>query len=330
MPSTITPIPLVDQPSTDGRPIPSIRIPHPFIPGLQIQSSVLRADSMGIDDPNLPAHLLPGTCVTLCSVVPWTLESHQYPHKRLPRYRLDAAGKDPENGKDHPYRILQVFNTTTQILLVNESRDGHKFGPAPVYALGTTDNPGDLMQGYANDLIREWAGDHPIGNHQGKLGVGIIIGKHPWQRNNEPTDEEVTQLRKLMRGHHYGLIEMADQAWVSNDPKVKARTGSQEYRRALEFAVRDYNEKFERHPWYIQLGPDGTGAIGTCPVCFDPFNVNAFICGSCRYNLADYFTSRQIKCDPKEFPGVAREIEFMRKLQSAKGNTPKSETTTTQ
>lgn len=317
MPPTIDPIQVTERNATT-KTAPGTKIPHPFIPGLTINDSVLRADSMGIDDPDLPAHLLPGTCVTVCSVVPWSLTSHQFPHKRLPRYNIEAAGMDPETNEEVPYRILRLHNTTTQILLVNESRDGHKFGPAPIYALGTANSPGDLMQGYANDLVREWAGDHPVGNHQGKLGVAIIIGEKPWQRDNKPTKAEFDRLKQLQRGHHYGLIELADNAWVSQDPQVKKRTGSQEYRRALEFAVRDFGEKFERHPWYIQLGPDGLGAMGTCPVCFNGFNANGFICGQCHYNLAEYFTTRQIDFNAREFPGVAKEVEFMKKIQSRK------------
>lgn len=295
------------------------KIPHPFLSGLTIDTESLAPSTMGTNNQFLPAHLLPGTCVTICSVVPWSLTSQQYPHRNLPRYHIEAAGRDPETGKDHPYRLLHLYNTASRILLVSESRDGHVFGDAPIYALGVQTDPGNLTQGYAVDLIREWAGDHPVGNHKGKLGVSIIIGERPWQPNNEPTTQELKKLRDLQRGHHYGLIQMADEAWISNDPKTKARTGSQEYRRALEFAVRDYGEKFERHPWYIQLGPDtGAAAMGSCPVCFNPFNTNAFICGSCRYNLAEYFTTRGIKFDPKEFPGVAKEIEFMKKVQAGK------------
>lgn len=317
-PPAIDPIPLVEHPKFTGT-VPSVKIPHPFIPGLTIQSSALRAESMGIADPDLPAYLMPGTCVTLCSVVPWHLESRLYPHKGLPRYSMEAAGPD-ENGKNHPYRIRRLFNTTTIILKGAEDGVGHIFGPAPIYALGTEASPGDLNQGYAQDLIREWAGDHPMGSAKGKLGVAIIVGKKPWHRDNEPTDEEVQQLRILQRGHHYGLIGMADAAWVSNDPQMKKRTGSQEYRRALEFAVRDWGEKFERHPWYIQLGPDanGLGAMGTCPACMGPFNTNAFICATCHMNLAEYFNIRGIKCEPREYPGVAKEIEFMRKIQESK------------
>ncbi len=298
---------------------PDIQIPHPFIPGLFIRSSALTPQSMGLTSNQLqalPAYLMPGTCITIASVVPWTLQSHQFPHRGLPRYTIPAAldGKEPK-----PFQLLRLQNTTTQILLVNQSRDGHRFGNAPIYALGTEDSPGDLNQGYAQDLIREWAGDHSAGIHNGKLGVGIIIGKRPWQPDNEPTPEEIAMLNKLQRGLYYGLIGAADQAWVSNDPKLKARTGSQEYRRALEFAVRDYGEKLERHAWYIPLGSDGVGnAMATCPACAGSFNRNAFICASCRTNLADYFLQRNFQIDAQQFPGVAKEVKFLQKQMAAK------------
>jgi hypothetical protein len=315
---TIEPIPTIEYPAANAAP-PSQKIPHPFVPGIFIQSAVLDPRSMGINA-DLPAHLLPGTCVSICSVVPWSLESHQFPHRRLPRYRLGASGPDPDTGKLVPFHLIRLQNTTTPIISGAEEGVGLVYKAAPIYALGTERQPWDMNQGYAVDLIREWAGDHPIGNHQGRLGVAIIIGKRPWQMDNEPTDEELKRLRELQRGHHYGLIEMADRAWVSNDAEVKKRTGSQEYRRALEFAVRDFGEKFERHPWYIQLGPEGTGALGICPACMGTFNTNGFICSICHINLAEYFSQRQIKCDAREYPGAAREMEYMKKFQTARGN----------
>ena len=317
-----TPIPVGPTPGIQLS--PDTPIPHPFIPGLQISARDLTPQSMGLTSGQMnamPAHLMPGTCVTLCSIVPWTLRSQRYPHKGLPHYTIPAALQPDlaSSAPVKPFQLLRLQNTSTMILLTSQSQDGHKFGPAPIFALGTSENPYDLNQGYAQDLVREWAGDHAAGITNARLGVGIIVGKRPWQLDNEPTTDEVAMLHRLQRNLYHGLIGAADRAFVSGDEQLKKRTMSQEYRRALEFAVRDYDEKFERHPWYIPLGSGGVAnSMAACPACGGAFNRNAFICATCKTNLAEYHFERDLKADPTVFPGVAKEIEFMQKQFKAK------------
>jgi hypothetical protein len=302
-------------------------VPHPTIPGLVVNPRDLDVMAEFRDRDTLPEDItMPRNVVTICSVVPWPLVTQKYHQLRgMPVFAIPSAF-DPKVPSDFPskpdpldqpghrgFRLLRLRNTTSQIMDVNgdpQTKPGYIAKER--YAIDPNDPT--PTNGYAFDIINEWAGGRPRGEG-GKLGVAIISGQKPWARDNVPTDAELSMLHRLQHNFFKHLIRRADTAYVSQDKRNPPAWF--ECRRALEYANQLYDEPIERHPWYIGLGE--IVALTNCPACAMKFNSAAFICKECHTNLCEYFADRGIEFDPKKYPGVAQEMEFRKRKQSKAG-----------
>jgi hypothetical protein len=273
---------------------------HPSIPGLMVKAT----DVIPTGHNPLPV-ALPTNCVTIASVVPWDLVSQPY-HQLVgrPVFKLEAP---KEKGG---YSLCRCYNTISWLRMPSNGTQ-QPLVDVPVPRLAV--DPANPASGYANNLIEEFAGGRP-GFENGRLGVGIIIGKKPWQADNEPTAEEVAQLHKIQRAFFLGLVNKADVAHNSGDEKLKRSVGWNESSTALRWANILYGEGVENHAWY--QGRSGDAILVPCPVCRTFISSDAFKCSQCREDLAEYFMERG--GDVTKYAGVAKEIEY-RRAKQAKG-----------
>lgn len=285
-----------------------LTIPHPFITGLRVSAS--SASPGGIHS-QAPIHL-PEATVTICSVYPRPLDSQVYYQLYgRPQFHMRPV----EKGK---YELLTLKHTFS-VLNISTGNEPPQPTPKPRYAVDPN-NP-ESANGYAVNLIEEWAGGRP-GTEDGRIGVGIIIGDKPWQDGNKPLSQEIDNLHRIQRKFFLHLISKADDAFLSNDDRRKRTVAWGECRAALEYASHLYDEDVAKHPWYV--GRDSIAQSVKCPACFEAMNAAAIICRACHTDLATHFMDhgyhigKDWEKQAKLYPGASQEILFrLRKEQEA-------------
>jgi hypothetical protein len=271
-------------------PTPSTSTPPPSAPPLdprkatkeQILAFLAQAKSLGID----PNRLNPSAKYIL-SIVPWDLTSQVFHHGGgLQTYSIPAAGDDD-------YHVLEIYDSVTRILDTTRTEeeiasDGHQVTPRHVAA-----------QNIVDDLLQHWAGDH-ISNKSGhRIGLIQIAGP-------TPTDAELAKVRHQQRECFRWMVDQANGFHTRGLPQRI----TQEHRRALK-NLRAEDPK--KHPWYVEIGRATPDIPGGCPACSQPVPSTAYVCPTCRLNIAEHFHKRNRQVDPKSMPGIYEEIQFLKK-----------------
>lgn len=256
-----------------------------------IREFIAQARSQGLD----PARLASQARYVL-SVVPWDLESQVFFHGAgRTTYSIPAA---PPDG----YQVIPVYDSSTLILDQTRAEDeiatdGHGYTVRSIKSRTIVD-----------DLLQHWSGDH-ISNKAGHR-IGVTEISKP-----TPTDEELRKIRAQQVACFRWMVEQADAYHVKGLPqRITA-----EHRRALAYLRAEDPTK---HPWFVEIGRTTADIPGGCPACSSAVPSTAYVCPTCRLNIAEHLLRRNLHADPKTMPGIHSELAY---LKSQEANSSKDE-----
>lgn len=245
--------------------------------------------------PPMQAPTLP--YVTLCSIIPWTIESKEFNHGGDPSTRYRFKGVAPTD--DPPYRTMRLYDTY-DLALNSLSLDAIQLVPRMIPA-----------RTVAEAIIEDIAGNQ-LGNSSGfRLGLRVIAG-------DRPTDTELASMTSDQNEHLRWLVGLSDRYWIGGKPEERSRCNSITYRRALEALIERNLDNADRHPWYLSLDPRGSKA---CPACTKQIPTGAQICENCHVDLVEFYLKRQMD-PPASDPVVAAEVKRQLGLRRKPSLTP--------
>jgi len=197
---------------------------------------------------------------TVCSTAPIPRIAERK-HNGRTIYSLPAA---PRGG----YRCLVVYDTQQWGMRWAESGE-HEQGPRPV--------PGIVV---ADDLVRVWARSTIAAPAGYQLGIGIIAGE-------EPTEKELALLLEQTR---------ACGEWLISDGHDKMAKGERNNITNIHrlFAEWMYGSGAQRIPWYQRMD---LADVKACVACAETIDANALRCKHCSTDLPDFYKKYNIPPD---------------------------------
>jgi hypothetical protein len=124
----------------------------------------------------------------------------------------------------------------------------------------------------ATSIVNDWVGAMLTVSEDAR--PGIFVANKSFKSQGEAAGELATEIADRLQAQHRWFVKLVNEA----DKEYRTHNNGNAISDLQKVAARQLNLK--DRPWLMDLTQMG---LNNCPACYNPININAIICGHCKY-----------------------------------------------